>query len=560
MPAAPGGSTRPTTIVNPATRNPYCTVFLTTTSRSQRPCLRIATAQVTGIPTKRRTIKPTNPNSETTLSSGSAPVASRRRNTTAYTAVNPPSQPEPADLLALLGGRSAVPLDQRNGRRDRTDEDDRSEDFRDGLHGLSPCDGEADRVDHLAVDVGETRSHRARRHREQHERDRVRADHHLEQPSPAPRRRRSRREDQEEEGDRPDDRDDPEVREPSAGAGERQATLHRQLGVGAARATHRRRERHPREDQADPVPPLPRGDQGADGRVEEDAPHGEQVFADAALAALDGCIHEDPDERERHGDGPDRPGEAPLAHGRRHRDASDDGRAVTGRRTDVDGAAERGQSVGDALESGAVRGGHRVEPDAIVDDLERQAPVRLRRGERLPWWPSHTSPRSGVPRGRRSTRPTPISCGYLPIPSGLDHDRHGGFPRLAREGSREALIREQRRIDPPGEVPQVAPGRRSSPPSLRRASRRRGPDPSPRVAPRGRASRPARPIAVARRRGCRVRASSPGRPAPPRSAGAIPGDPRSVGRSGAPTPPVPPCRERASPSSDPSDRPARRSR
>ena len=45
--------TSPTTIMNPATRRPYCTVFLMTTSRSQRPYLRIATVQVTGIPMKR---------------------------------------------------------------------------------------------------------------------------------------------------------------------------------------------------------------------------------------------------------------------------------------------------------------------------------------------------------------------------------------------------------------------------------------------------------------------------------------------------------------------------
>src|SRR4029450_2454593 len=65
----------------------------------------------------------------------------------------------------------------------------------------------------------------------------------------------------------------------------------------------------------DPVPPLPRGDQRADGRVEEDATEDEHVLADSAVAALEACIHAAPDERERAGARPDPPGEAPLGHG-----------------------------------------------------------------------------------------------------------------------------------------------------------------------------------------------------------------------------------------------------
>ena len=94
-------------------------------------------------------------------------------------------------------------------------------------------------------------------------------------------------------------------------------------------------------------------------------------------------------------------------------------------------------------------------PTAVIGDLERQGPVRAVRGERSPcvalayfatFW---SASRQAEVDGRFRLLRIPAD------PVRLDVDGDRDLPRLRLEGRGETLVREQRRIDPAGEISEV---------------------------------------------------------------------------------------------------------
>ena len=128
---------------------------------------------------------------------------------------------------------------------------------------------------------------------------------------------------------------------------------------------------------------------------------------------------------------------------------------MAGGRGDAEGPAERGQPVRHALHAGAHRGGRLVEPAAVVADGEREGPAVV--PERHP----------GLP-GLRVLRHVLQRLQHAEIHGGLDvlgvsaqarrfhRDRNRRLPRLRLECGRQPQVGEQRRVDPPGEIPEIA--------------------------------------------------------------------------------------------------------
>ena len=172
----------------------------------------------------------------------------------------------------------------------------------------------------------------------------------------------------------------------------------------------------------------------------------------------------------------------------------------------VNVAPDRVDPVGHALQAGAPRRGRRVEPDAVVPDLEREPSAVLSKSS------TSTLEAPRVLRDvleRLEDAEVDARLDVLrvaPDAVGGDVDRDGGLARLRLERRGEPLVGEQRRVDPAREVAErlervvglrlqlrdqlVGLGRVA----IERALRRAG------------ASPPARRAVAGRRRGCCVRA------------------------------------------------------
>jgi hypothetical protein len=127
---------------------------------------------------------------------------------------------------------------------------------------------------------------------------------------------------------------------------------------------------------------------------------------------------------------------------------------MAGGRGDAEGPAERGQPVRHALHAGAHRGGRLVKSPAVVADGEREGPAVM--AERHP----------GL-AGLRVLRGVLQRFQHAEIHGGLDvlgvpaqvrrfhRDRKRRLPGLCFERGRQPQVGEQRRVDPPGEIPEL---------------------------------------------------------------------------------------------------------
>src|SRR6266516_1787343 len=126
---------------------------------------------------------------------------------------------------------------------------------------------------------------------------------------------------------------------------------------------------------------------------------------------------------------------------------------MAGGRGDAEGPAERGQPVRHALDAGAHRRGPPVESPAVIPDGEGEGPAVLADGD------------AGL-LGLRVLRDVLQRFQHAEIHRGLDllgvpaqpgcfnGDRQSRLLRLRLECCREPRVRQQRRVDPPGEIPE----------------------------------------------------------------------------------------------------------
>jgi hypothetical protein len=126
---------------------------------------------------------------------------------------------------------------------------------------------------------------------------------------------------------------------------------------------------------------------------------------------------------------------------------------MAGCRGDAEGPAERGQPVRHALDAGAHRRGRPVESPAVIPDGEGEGRAVLADGD------------AGL-LGLRVLRDVLQRFQHAEVHRGLDllgvpaqpgcfnGDRQGRLLRLRLECCREPRVRQQRRVDPPGEIPE----------------------------------------------------------------------------------------------------------
>ena len=139
---------------------------------------------------------------------------------------------------------------------------------------------------------------------------------------------------------------------------------------------------------------------------------------------------------------------------RRHRQPALDRGPRSGARRDRDLPIQRTHPVDDPLEPGATGGLGRIEAAAVVGHREAQRMVSLgdRHGGRG---------RGGVLRDvlhRLEAREVHGRFDILRVPGdrvGADLDRQTRLPRLRLERRDESLVRQERRIDAPGEVAEI---------------------------------------------------------------------------------------------------------
>jgi hypothetical protein len=159
-------------------------------------------------------------------------------------------------------------------------------------------------------------------------------------------------------------------------------------------------------------------------------------------------------------------------------------------------------------------------PGSVVFDLEGQEPSDSPETDHRHRAPA-TSPRSGAPRGRRSTpRLDILGCRRTPADSTSRERRF----RAGREARHEPLVGQQRRVDAAGQVAEVLERRVISPStSVNMAAARSGvcaASPGP-----GEASPPGPRAVAGRRRGCCARGAAVPRPGPPPAVDGKPGAP-----------------------------------
>ena len=198
-------------------------------------------------------------------------------------------------------------------------------------------------------------------------------------------------------------------------------------------------------------------------------------------------------------------------------------------------AVERRDAVGEAAQARAARGVGAA--DAVVGDVDGDAPVRRAAPRRSPASPGRTWRRSRAPRRRRSRRRSRPAPGRRSSPSASTVT---GTGRARRERLQRRLEARARSGPPGGCRARARAARRGSsgarPARGRAAPRARGP--RPRACARRAAAARARPAATARRRAGRARAAGARRRRPRRAARATRAAPpgaRAARRRGATT-------------------------
>jgi hypothetical protein len=126
---------------------------------------------------------------------------------------------------------------------------------------------------------------------------------------------------------------------------------------------------------------------------------------------------------------------------------------MAGGRRDAEGPAERGQPVRHALHAGAHRRRRPVESPAIIRDGEGEGPAVLADDDA-----GLLGPRVLRDVLQRFQHAEVHSClDLLRVPAqagGFDGDRKNRLLRLCLECGRQPRVSQQRRVDPPGEVPE----------------------------------------------------------------------------------------------------------
>ena len=127
---------------------------------------------------------------------------------------------------------------------------------------------------------------------------------------------------------------------------------------------------------------------------------------------------------------------------------------VSGLGAEVQRPAQGGQPVGHALQAGAVPGGRGIESGSVVSDGELEASAGAGEADVRPGGVGVLGDvLQGLERAEVHGRLDVLRVALNAV--GLNRDRHRGLARLGLQGEDEALVGEQRRVDAPGESPQV---------------------------------------------------------------------------------------------------------